>query len=106
MYSSVSMKPVFAGACSGWAWVTLSKRGAATPALASPQARSFSGLFRPTSSASAGTIGRSCGANCYWISVNRPCRASSTRARAAAVTCEVFMGSLPLMLVVCRFIRL
>ena len=46
-YSSVSVKCGFPATRSGCARVTFSNRSTATPAVASPQARSLSGLFRP-----------------------------------------------------------
>ena len=46
-YSSVSVKPGSATTSAGWAWVTFSNRSTAMPAVARPQARSFSGLLRP-----------------------------------------------------------
>src|SRR6185437_4093137 len=46
-YSSVSVKVVSPATRSGCARVTFAKRSTAMPALASPQARSLSGLLRP-----------------------------------------------------------
>ncbi len=54
-YSSASVKSRTFATSRPWVCVTLSKRSAATPRLASPHARSLSGLFRPiVSSRSAG----------------------------------------------------